>query len=193
MKTNLFVFDFDGTLFRSPYPPKEWKGDPDDWWRMPGSLGPPCVPEKPSSEWWNSEVVAAAKKAYSDRESNVVVLITGRRATRFDKRISDLLSQKGIQFDYVLMKDDVGTLVYKVTQVRKLVKQYKVKKLEVWDDRKTHLKKLGDLGRSLGLEVVEHPVMDRPRPIACSFDQIAKEEEFKRTGDKFRRRLYDTE
>jgi len=172
MKT-LYVFDFDGTLFRSPYPPKEWKGDPDDWWRIPGSLNPPCIPEKPMGDWWNGDVVKAARDAMADKDG-VAVLMTGRRVETFRVRLHKLLAQKGLEFGNIFMKDKMGTVAFKIEMLSKLIKKYGPERVEIWDDRKNHLKRIAEHVRSLGLEAVEHPVVDRPRQIACPVDKLVR-------------------
>jgi hypothetical protein len=189
MKPNLFIFDFDGTLFRSPWPPKGWKGDPDEWWRTPGSLDAPCVPEKPSSEWWNEEVVSAAKKAHADRKNNVVVLMTGRREEFFEARLSKLLAQKGLSFDYVFMKGLSTTLSYKMGNLQSLIGRYSPTRVEIWDDRKNHLKKLVEFVRSFEIEVVGHYVEDRPRPVACPLETVMAMAQNQRES-AFSKRLY---
>ena len=75
MSTELHIYDFDGTLFRSPHQPAVWEGD---WWSDPASLLPPCVPEKPGSEWWIASTVSSAKRSISDSDV-FAVMMTGRK------------------------------------------------------------------------------------------------------------------
>ena len=62
----LNIFDFDGTLFKSPLPnPRLWSSDliaklkaqPCEkglgWFQDPITLSPPYVPATPGPEWWN--------------------------------------------------------------------------------------------------------------------------------------------
>ena len=74
----LHFFDFDGTLFRSPFPPEWWPWPGGTkWWSWEESLTEPCVPERPGREWWNGPIVQQAKKSIKD--PNVyAVLATGR-------------------------------------------------------------------------------------------------------------------
>jgi len=93
----LAVFDFDGTLFRSPEAPI-WAGK--GWFVNVESLGPPCVPEKPEPNWWVSNTVSAARGAISD-QNTWAVLITGRVDSIFRWRIPELLKAAGLNFDEV--------------------------------------------------------------------------------------------
>ena len=69
-KFEIHIFDFDGTLFRSPLPPPLWKGG---WWSKPESLNAPCVPEEPDESWWILDTVSQAKDSIAN--SNVFMEI----------------------------------------------------------------------------------------------------------------------
>ena len=71
----LHLYDFDGTLFRSPQRPDWWGKD--SWIMSPESLGPPCVPLKPGRDWWIGKTVQAAKQSIGDRDT-WAILCTGR-------------------------------------------------------------------------------------------------------------------
>ena len=103
--SELHVYDFDGTLFRSPHAPAVWDKD---WWSDPASLLPPCVPEKPGNEWWISSTVGSAKRSISDPDV-FSIMMTGRKdQSAFRYRVPELLRQKGLNFDAVHLDQGSG-------------------------------------------------------------------------------------
>jgi len=138
MGTELHIYDFDGTLFRSPPVPAAWDGG---WWSDPASLLPPCVPEKPSPAWWISPTVESAKQSISN--SNVfAIMMTGRKdASAFRYRVPELLKQKGLNFDAVhLAQGSSNSLMGKIKTIGKYLKLYPdIDTVRIWDDRWSHL------------------------------------------------------
>lgn len=130
--TKLSVFDFDGTLFKSPDKPEGYKGN---WWVEKKSLNPPTVPEKPGDEFWNLEVVEAARKELEDPK-NCVILMTGRVNNVFHERITELVGQKGLNFKHIWCNDfGRSTGEFKLEKIHMLLKQNKsIKKIEMWED-----------------------------------------------------------
>jgi|SaaInlStandDraft_4_1057021.scaffolds.fasta_scaffold00075_39 hypothetical protein len=48
----LHLYDFDGTLFRSPEEPKWWSDvSKKNWWTSAPSLDEPCVPRQPKFKY----------------------------------------------------------------------------------------------------------------------------------------------
>jgi hypothetical protein len=170
MGLELHVFDFDGTLFKSPHQPKWWprKG----WWGLTASLYPPCVPEKPSSKWWVGSTVSAAKRSISN--SDVwAVLMTGRIEGRFRFRVSQLLKQRGLNFDDVYLNPGGTTSTVKKKYIFQLLNRHPdIDAVHIWEDRHmsvyvSFIKKYAKAtGRSI--EVFPHNVKDHPYPTACS-------------------------
>jgi hypothetical protein len=155
MATKLAIFDFDGTLFRSPEKPEGWN---EGWWGNPASLAPPIVPETPSAEWWNGSVVQRAKRDISDDET-VAVLITGRLAKKFTPRLRDLLSQAGLKFQHVYLAPGGDTESYKIRVIGELLKEYPmVTGVDIWEDRANHLKKFADFVESQNKAAFPHLV-----------------------------------
>ena len=106
----LHLYDFDGTLFRSPHQPMVWEGD---WWNDVRSLMPPCVPDRPGAKWWVGSTVSSAKQSIGDSDV-FAVLSTGRLdRSGFRYRIPELLKQKGLNFDEVHLAPPQGTLNFK--------------------------------------------------------------------------------
>ena len=77
-KRVLNIFDYDGTLFKSPLPNSRiWnsemvaklKATPKEkglgWFQEPITLSPPYVPADPGPEWWNLPLLDIAKESMS--------------------------------------------------------------------------------------------------------------------------------
>ena len=110
-QAELHVYDFDGTLFRSPSPPAVWARD---WWSDGQSLLPPCVPAIPGARWWNAATVKSARRSIAN--PNVfAAMLTGRQDTGvLGYRIPDLLHQRGLNFDAVHLDPGGNALTNKV-------------------------------------------------------------------------------
>ncbi len=169
MTKRLCIFDFDGTLFRSPEKPDWWpeKG----WWSKAESLGPPCVPEHPGSDWWVSSTVEAAKAAISDPDT-YAVLITGRLAGKFHKRVPELLKQAGLRFDEVHLTPGGGTLPFKLKVIEALLQKLAVEKVEVWEDRAEHVGAFKSLVEQFGIESEIHLVTTHAHPLECTQESM---------------------
>jgi len=157
----LAVFDFDGTLFKSPERPSWWPLQ--GFWGRLETLSPPFVPENPGSDWWASGVVSEARQAISDAEA-YTVLLTGRPG-KLGPRIKDLLHGEGLRFDeYHFAGAGAGnTLSSKFAVLTKLVDQTKdLTLVEMWDDRPEHAGPFESHLESLGVAFKVHKV---PRAI----------------------------
>ena len=139
----LFVFDFDNTLFKSPYPPKDWKGP---WWKINVSLIPPVVPEKPDISWWNKQLLDKVIEC-SQQPNSYTILLTGREEKEFKNRVHQLLDQVGITnyFDFIGLNDGGETIDAKIRYLNKfLSKDSRINEVEFWDDRKIHVQPFKD-------------------------------------------------
>lgn len=153
--TKLAIYDFDGTLFRSPEKPDDWTAG---WWGNLASLTPPIVPETPGAEWWNGSVVQRAKRDIADSET-VAVLLTGRIAKKFTARVKDLLAQAGLKFQHVYLAPGGDTEAYKLRAIGDLLKEYPtVTGVDIWEDRANHLQKFADFVESKGKAAFPHLV-----------------------------------
>ena len=58
----LHLYDFDGTLFKTPeYKPEWWKAPGQwSWFAHPVAMTEPCIPLRPSDDWWIASTVADA-------------------------------------------------------------------------------------------------------------------------------------
>jgi len=130
--TKLSVFDFDGTLFRSPERPKDFKGN---WWSNKVSLKKPYVDDVADDSLWINQVVKAAKQELS-KEDTLTIFMTGRIEQMFKNRIIELLSQKGLKFDhYKFGEFGVEAAETKIAEMQKILKKYpSIKKIEMWED-----------------------------------------------------------
>eukprot|EP01061_Rhynchopus_euleeides_P014727 TRINITY_DN25405_c0_g1_i1.p1 TRINITY_DN25405_c0_g1~~TRINITY_DN25405_c0_g1_i1.p1 ORF type:complete len:308 (+),score=124.22 TRINITY_DN25405_c0_g1_i1:160-1083(+) len=150
----LHVFDFDGTLFRSPLPnpanfsPKELGSlkDKGGWFHLPPSLLPPAVPKEPTEEWWIGHIKEKAHAVLS-REECKVVLLTGR-GVLFTERVKELTQAAGLEFhDYILKPPGNSTLPWKCKVISDLVEDLGdgVKELHIYEDREKHVQKFKQL------------------------------------------------
>lgn len=167
---NLHIYDFDGTLFRSPEKPAWWKER--GWWGQVESLSPPCVPERPGSDWWVSSTVDSAKASTSDAET-YAVLITGRLAGKFHARLFELLGQVGLRFAEVHLTSGGGTLPFKLKVIENLIHKLGIAKVEVWEDRSEHVGAFKSICEQFGIESEIHLVSAKDHPPACTQEAIA--------------------
>ena len=148
--SELHIYDFDGTLFRSPQEPAVWEGE---WWNDVRSLIPPCVPQKPGSDWWVSSTVSSAKQSISDSDV-FAMMVTGRNANsglRF--RVPELLKQRGLRFDEVHLTPVSSTLGYKKKLLEKTLNRYPfIDTVRMWDDRPSHLRAFTEVAEKMGID-----------------------------------------
>jgi hypothetical protein len=176
----LHLFDFDGTLFRSPSPPPWWEGK--SWWVSPASLGPPCVPREPGLDWWNEEVLDEALNSTRDPEV-LAVLLTGRNYNLggYRWRVPKLLSQVGLDFDIVKLNPKGGssesTLNFKADEIAHLLELHpSIKFFRIWEDREEHLRVISELVSNLRIPVDQTLVESTSHPVACGPQDFASED-----------------
>lgn len=138
----IHIFDFDGTLFRSPEEPSWWSQRRYGYWfSTETSLGMPFVPVKAPSDYWINNVVRDAKGSVGSMDT-WAVLCTGRIDTpSLRYRVAELLKQAGVDFDEVFLNDMGGkTVSYKEKVLTKLLQQHpQVKKVQMWEDSQDNL------------------------------------------------------
>jgi hypothetical protein len=166
----LHVYDFDGTLFRSPDRPAWWPKTT-YWIKHPASLDVPCVPEKPGSNFWISSVVSDAKKSIADSDV-VTALITGRIDNSFARyRVPELLKQQGLNFDSVHLSTSTDTASFKMTVMRSLMGRHSVDAVHIWEDHATNLAKFKKMVEGQGAKAHGHLIKAPRRPcVAPEFD-----------------------
>ena len=171
MVKELHVFDFDGTLFRSPLPnPKNFskaeigaiksKGG---WFHLPPSLCPPAVPHEPEEEWWINHIKERAHEILGRKDCRAV-LLTGR-GLLFTDRVKEITTGAGLDFhSYHLKPPGNNTLPWKCDLISGLVKDLRVEtdsalaELHIYEDRVRHFERFQELAESLKEEgyVTEH-------------------------------------
>tara|TARA_Y100000310_G_scaffold332468_1_gene408109 strand:+ start:621 stop:1178 length:558 start_codon:yes stop_codon:yes gene_type:complete len=168
--SELHLYDFDGTLFRSPH----LDGIP-KWWVSDFSLSPPCVPQKPGPEWWNQKVVGEARRSIADQ--NVwCIMVTGRSDTvgGFRWRVPELLKGAGLRFDAVYLNDTGGaTDAFKKRVITDTLRRFpQIETVHIWEDRLNHLASFCKHVQSLGRACVQHPQKDSPHPVICDPEEL---------------------
>jgi hypothetical protein len=148
--TTLHMYDFDGTLFRSPDPPPGHSGS---WWSNYASLSEPVVPRYPDTSWWVPEAVTGARRSIADPDVYAAV-ITGRTdQPDFNFRIAELLDSNNLEFDGVFLKEGRGsTLPSKLVHLRRILQQNPtIRDVVIWEDRKAHMDEMVHRLRKAGL------------------------------------------
>jgi hypothetical protein len=162
----LHLYDWDGTLFRSPEPTADWAADKEMWWRDLGSLSPPCVPKAPGAAWFNGPVLGAAKKSIA-RSDVLAVMSTGRR-THFTKRLKELMAAGGLRFNVVAPKTDGRTEAFKTALLHKLLDKYPtIEKVVIYDDRAPHLAGFKRALEARGLTVETNHIRIEAKEALC--------------------------
>jgi hypothetical protein len=154
--TTLYVFDFDGTLFRSPAEPALWKGG---WWGNEASLSSPCVPQRPEDDWWVADTVSQAKAAISDPNA-LSVMMTGRSADKFSSRVNELLSGVGLNFNEVILSNSYDTVAFKSGEITRLLAENpSITSVKIFDDRKSYLSQYSSLISGINPEIKVETIM----------------------------------
>jgi len=171
--SELHLFDFDGTLFKSPDRPDWW--GPKTWLVDPASLGPPCVPLKPGSDWWIGSSVRDAKRSISD--SDVwAILCTGRAdmgSLRY--RVAELLKQKGLNFDEVFLNPTNNTETYKIQVMLKILQKHPhIDTVQIWEDHPGHLPKFVKAIEATGRTCIPHLIKSTKHEVVCVQEDMEK-------------------
>ena len=165
MIEKLMVFDFDGTLFKSPPPYRFYKGETAEWYRDSMSLNPPVVPSSPGEEWFFSDIVDLVRES-SKCLKTYSVLMTGRRGDvgNFHSRIREILASQNLRFDEIYLKPkDMKTVEFKsgtiFTLAHNIEMRYgNLKEVHIFDDRHHHLPVFKKKLRLIKGEVITHAV-----------------------------------
>lgn len=153
------IFDFDGTLFRSPEKPEWWPFQ--GFWGRLETLSEPYVPETPGADWYVGDVVSAAAAAASEPQT-YSCLLTGR-IPKFQSRVKQIVGNVGVQFDDYYFASGNSTLPFKLGIIEKLISQFPSAEIvEMWEDRGEHIGPFQEKIESLGKKAVIHHVADTP-------------------------------
>lgn len=163
----LHVFDFDGTLVRTPGPDfgkaaylaatgKAWTGG---WWGRPGSLSPPVLPSPLPPSLIVRTVFAEFEEIASRSSSAVAVVATGR-ISRLRPQVIRILHEAAAAYDAKELIDDdfvfthpggrPTTLEYKCELFRTLLQApplatHPITHLHIWEDRREHADHFGTI------------------------------------------------
>jgi hypothetical protein len=174
----LHVFDFDGTLFRSPAPnpalhdrrtlemiaqPRSNKGY--GWFQHLATLSPPYVPDSPAADdpFFIQEIVGELRKAQAQGFPTAV--LTGRDE-KYRTRIQAILASGGIAVDEVILKpgENSGTVKYKAQTFLRLARKFNPKRIVYYEDRVDQGKKIVAAVRFLfGEQLSEHELRGLPK------------------------------
>jgi hypothetical protein len=156
--TSLCVFDFDGTLFKSPEKPED---EGNSWWLFAKSLDEPATPHVPGKEWWYNKTVDLALSKIKD-PSVYCIMLTGRSDRFLNKRINELLLQRNLMFDEVGLNDSgEESKNFKIARIKELLKSFpNIQKLEMWEDQKDLADKYSQEFSSDNFKFIVHIVDD---------------------------------
>jgi hypothetical protein len=135
------IFDFDGTLMKTPHPEegkKQWeeftgKEYPHiGWWSKPESLDDAVFDIQPI------ENTVADYLIEKSNPSTLVIMLTGRIPHQAEQ-IEELLLLHNISFDEYHYKGNGDTLTSKFNTIKSLLNRFpNVKEIEMWEDREPH-------------------------------------------------------
>lgn len=132
----LRVYDFDGTLFRTPLPPEDWKpAEKHNFWKSEKSLSPPLVPDKPGPEWWIDWVVKSMRDDLKRRECSVVVCTARNDVLR--RRVGQLLNDNGLVPNALFLNDTgADTKDHKISKLMQCLRLSRrgIKHIDMWED-----------------------------------------------------------
>ena len=121
------------------------------WWHNPSILsaaGAGVDVEEPRgwSGCWNEKIVQLAQLS-SQHPHTLTVLLTGRQESGFAELISRITTARGLQFDMVVLRPNVGTggqefsstMRFKQALLKDVVSAYiSASKIRIYEDRPTH-------------------------------------------------------
>ena len=150
------IFDFDGTLMKTPHPEegkKQWeeftgKEYPHiGWWSKPESLDDAVFDIQPIE---NTVTDYLREKSNPD---TLVIMLTGRIPHQAEQ-IEELLLLHNISFDEYHYKGNGDTLSSKINTIKSLLNRFpNVKEIEMWEDREPHAIEFKQWGKENGVNL----------------------------------------
>ena len=163
------IFDFDGTLFRSPEKPPWWPYE--GFWGRIETLSPPYVPQNPGPEWYIESTLAEAQSASSDPRT-FSCLLTGR-IPKFGARVKEIMDNAGISFHDYFYASGGSTLPFKIKIIDDLIKKNPgVRIVEMWEDRDEHIGPFEQKLSELGVQFKVHHVRSTPQEFLPGSEKI---------------------
>jgi len=154
--TKISIFDFDGTLMRTPHPEegkKEWENFYNKdyphigWWSKPESLDDAVFNIEPIE----STVIDYLKEMGDP--NTLVIMLTGRLPHHHDQ-VLELLMTHNIVFDEYRYKETGDTLGSKLHTIISLLNKYpNVSSIEMWEDREPHATSFEEWGKDNGVSI----------------------------------------
>lgn len=133
--SNVYIFDFDDTLIRSPRPagPKPTSS----WWRDPASLQRPYI--YPDIAWAHTITPTYDRMIEASRDDDSIVMVLTGRPPHLTDHVADVLDWIEAPADLVIavgnpIIDNKLEVIWKVFN-----QEYDVPYVEIWDDRADHL------------------------------------------------------
>ncbi|KZF21835.1 hypothetical protein L228DRAFT_248589 [Xylona heveae TC161] len=196
----IHVYDFDNTLFTSPLPnAKLWNGPTlgylqhsdsfvnGGWWHDAAILA--ATGEGVEKEelrawagWWNEQIVDLVQLSMEQKDA-LTVLLTGRSEGPFAELIKRIVASRGLEFDMICLKPEVGpsnqkfasTAEYKKEFISDLIYTYSdAEEIRVYEDRPKHVKGFRDFFTNFNTALLS---MNRPinrKPITAEVIHVAE-------------------
>jgi len=169
MAREIHIYDFDGTLFRSPDKPEWWDFS---WYSAGPSLGRPCVPDKPGGDWWIGKTIQAARRSIASPDV-LAVLMTGRTdTTPMRYRVPELLKQAGLSFDQVLLNPGKDTAVWKAKMAARLIQQHGPDSVHLWEDSQKNIKAIEAAVTKAGVSFVSDLIRATSKTPECELEDV---------------------
>lgn len=150
------IFDFDGTLMKTPHPEegkKQWeeftgKEYPHiGWWSKPESLDDSVFDIQP---------IEPTVEDYLKEKSNpetLVIMLTGRLPHQAEQ-VEELLLLHNVSFDEYHYKGNGDTLTSKINTIKSLLNRFpNVTEIEMWEDREPHAIEFKQWGEENGVNL----------------------------------------
>jgi hypothetical protein len=171
------IFDFDGTLFRSPEKPPWWPYE--GFWGRIETLSPPYVPQSPGPEWYVDSAVSDALDATSDPRT-YSCLLTGR-IPKFSERVKEILDVAGISFQDYFFASGGSTLPFKIKIIEEVIqKNPGVRIVEMWEDRDEHIGPFEQKLSEMGVQFKVHHIRSTPQDFLPGSENILPSSKKKR-------------
>lgn len=153
MPTELAVFDFDDTLFRSPRPPGL---DPLWWYRAYSLEGPVHAPGRDAR--WMLPIVARAHQAIRQPTTLAVVLTARVDSRGMREQLHRILAIGELHFDAVQLKPLTPLMpspAYKAAAVSAWLNRHPdIRRVTFYDDQQPNLDAVANTASSWGVEYV---------------------------------------
>jgi hypothetical protein len=151
--TELYIFDFDDTLYRSRKPPVPAPA----WWYHAHTLdgfGPPGFDTK-----WKYDVLGAARRAQVAPWAMTVLLTARPQHSAMERKIREVLAAARLKFDHFCLKPVIPAGMtdpqYKAAAVQRILLSFpSLTRVVFYDDRQDNLDAVARVVRGAKVEYV---------------------------------------